>query len=102
MIFFAIGRAGWFPVTDGTPAERASRLAAAMSLIGIGWFLAASIVGGVVGGVLLDGWLHTKPAFTLLGLFGGLAVLASLDYGAASETTRFGSEVRSRLRQQHG
>ena len=45
-----------------------------MSLIGIGWFLAASIVGGVVGGLLLDGWLHTKPVFTLLGLFGGLAV----------------------------
>ena len=61
-------------MTDGTPAERANRLAAAMSLIGIGWFLAASIVGGVVGGLLLDGWLHTKPAFTLLGLFGGLAV----------------------------
>jgi len=59
---------------DGTPAERANRLAAAMSLIGIGWFLAASIVGGVVGGLLLDGWLHTKPVFTLLGLFGGLTV----------------------------
>ncbi len=61
-------------MTDGTPAERANRLAAAMSLIGIGWFLAASIVGGVVGGLLLDGWLHTKPVFTLLGLFGGLTV----------------------------
>ena len=45
-----------------------------MSLIGIGWFFAASIVGGIVGGLLVDGWLHTKPAFTLLGLFGGLAV----------------------------
>jgi F0F1-type ATP synthase assembly protein I len=61
-------------MADGTPAERANRLAAAMSLIGIGWFLAASIVGGVVGGLLLDGWLDTKPVFTLLGLFGGLAV----------------------------
>ena len=61
-------------MTDGTPAERANRLAAAMSLIGIGWFFAASIVGGIVGGLLVDGWLHTKPAFTLLGLFGGLAV----------------------------
>lgn len=61
-------------MTDGTPAERANRLAAAMSLIGIGWFFAASIVGGIVGGLLLDGWLHTKPAFTLLGLFGGLVV----------------------------
>lgn len=61
-------------MTDETPAEPANRLAAAMSLIGIGWFLAASIVGGIVGGLLLDGWLHTKPVFTLLGLFGGLAV----------------------------
>lgn len=61
-------------MSDGTPAEPANRLAAAMSLIGIGWFLAASIVGGIVGGLLLDGWLHTKPVFTLLGLFGGLAV----------------------------
>lgn len=63
-----------FSVADGTPAEQANRLAAAMSLIGIGWFFAASIVGGILGGLLLDGWLQTKPAFTLLGLFGGLAV----------------------------
>lgn len=66
--------AGCLSVTDGTPSERANRLAAAMSLIGIGWFLAFSIVGGIVGGLLLDGWLDTKPVFTLLGLFGGLAV----------------------------
>jgi F0F1-type ATP synthase assembly protein I len=69
-----LAEAGRFPVTDGTPAERANRLAAAMSLIGIGWFLAASIVGGIVGGLLLDSWLQTKPVFTLLGLLGGLAV----------------------------
>ncbi len=61
-------------MSNGTPAERANRLAAAMSMIGIGWFLALSIVGGVVGGLLLDGWLGTKPVFTLLGLFGGLGV----------------------------
>lgn len=61
-------------MTNGTPVERANRLAAAMSMIGIGWFLAFSIVGGVVGGLLLDGWLGARPVFTLLGLFGGLAV----------------------------
>lgn len=61
-------------MTNGTPAERASRLAAAMSMIGIGWFLACSIVGGVVGGLLLDGWLDTRPVFTLLGLLAGLVV----------------------------
>lgn len=66
--------AGCLLVTDRTPSERANRLAAAMSLIGIGWFLAFSIIGGIAGGLLLDGWLDTKPVFTLLGLFGGLAV----------------------------
>jgi F0F1-type ATP synthase assembly protein I len=45
-----------------------------MSLVGIGWFFAASIVGGVAGGLLLDGWLDTRPLFTMLGLFLGLAV----------------------------
>ena len=61
-------------MTYGTPAERANRLAAAMSLIGIGWYFAACIVGGIIGGLLLDGWLDTKPIFTLVGLFGGLLV----------------------------
>ena len=49
-------------------------LAAAMSLVGIGWYFAVCIVGGIVGGLLLDGWLDTKPLFSLLGLVLGLAV----------------------------
>ena len=40
--------------------------------MGLGWYFVFVIVGGVVGGLLLDGWLSTKPAFTLVGLFGGL------------------------------
>jgi len=51
-----------------------SRMPRAVGLLGIGWYFAASIVGGVVGGLLLDGWLDSKPAFTLLGLLLGLAV----------------------------
>ncbi len=43
-------------------------------LLGIGWFFAFSIVGGVVGGLLVDGWLGTRPVFILIGLFAGLAV----------------------------
>ena len=43
-----------------------------MKLMGLGWYFVFVIVGGVVGGLLLDGWLGTKPAFTLVGLFGGL------------------------------
>ncbi len=43
-----------------------------MSLLGIGWYFAVSIVGGILGGLLLDSWLDTKPLFTLLGLAAGL------------------------------
>jgi F0F1-type ATP synthase assembly protein I len=47
---------------------------AAFGLLGIGWFFAVSIIGGIVGGLLLDGWLDTKPLFSILGLVLGLAV----------------------------
>jgi ATP synthase protein I len=57
-----------------TKQDSGRKLASAMSIVGIGWYLAVSIIGGIIGGVLLDGWLETKPLFTLLGLFLGLAV----------------------------
>lgn len=44
----------------------------AMRLMGLGWFFALSIVGGIAGGLLVDSWLDTEPIFTLVGLFGGL------------------------------
>jgi F0F1-type ATP synthase assembly protein I len=40
----------------------------ALRLTGLGWYVAACIVVGVVGGVLMDQWLGTKLLFTLLGL----------------------------------
>jgi len=49
-----------------------TRLPPVVRLVGIGWYFAFSIVGGIVAGVLLDGWLDTKPAFTLVGLLVGL------------------------------
>jgi len=51
-----------------------NRLPPAVSLVGIGWYFVVAIVGGTVGGLLLDGWLDTKPLFTMLGLFAGLAM----------------------------
>jgi F0F1-type ATP synthase assembly protein I len=51
-----------------------NRVPAAVSLLGIGWFFAVSIIGGILGGLLLDGWLDTKPLFSILGLVLGLAV----------------------------
>lgn len=48
------------------------RLPPTMRLMGLGWYLAFCIIGGIVGGVLLDRWLDTRPVFVLIGLFGGL------------------------------
>ena len=46
----------------------------AMRLLGLGWYIAASIVLGVGSGLLLDGWLGTVPLFTLLGVLVGSVV----------------------------
>jgi ATP synthase protein I len=48
------------------------RLPRTTRLIGLGWYLAFCIAGGIIGGVLLDRWLGTEPVFVLIGLFGGL------------------------------
>ena len=49
-------------------------LVLAMRLLGLGWYIAASIVLGVGGGLLLDRWLGTVPLFTLLGVLAGSVV----------------------------
>lgn len=51
-----------------------TRLPSAVRLLGIGWYFAMSIVGGIGCGLLLDSWLETRPLFTLLGLFLGLGL----------------------------
>ena len=51
----------------------------AMRLLGLGWYVALSIVLGVGGGLWLDGKLDVRPLFTLLGLALGLVVAI---YGA--------------------
>jgi F0F1-type ATP synthase assembly protein I len=53
-----------------------------MGLLGIGWYFAVCIVGGILGGLLLDNWLGTEPLFTMLGLFLGLAFAAYGGYKA--------------------
>jgi F0F1-type ATP synthase assembly protein I len=49
-------------------------LGTALRLLGIGWFVALCIVGGVVGGLLLDDLFETGPILTLVGLGVGLAI----------------------------
>jgi F0F1-type ATP synthase assembly protein I len=41
-------------------------------LAGIGLYLAGAVLLPLIGGVLLDGFLHTAPVFVLIGLFVGL------------------------------
>ena len=43
-------------------------------MVGVGWYVAVAISGGVIGGFWLDGRLSSSPLFTLLGLGLGIAV----------------------------
>ena len=57
--------------------ERAAvmtRLPPTVRLTGIGFYIALCIVGGVVGGLQLDGLLDTGRLFAIVGLFAGLVV----------------------------
>jgi ATP synthase protein I len=51
-----------------------SRWAAALRLTGVGFYVAACILGGTLAGLWLDNKLETRPLFILLGLAAGLAV----------------------------
>ena len=46
----------------------------ALRLLGVGWYLALSVVLGIGAGLWLDARLNTQPIFTLLGLMLGLVV----------------------------
>ena len=52
----------------------AERLALVLRLTGIGWYVAACIGGGALGGWWLDGKTGWSPLLTLLGLGLGIAV----------------------------
>jgi F0F1-type ATP synthase assembly protein I len=54
--------------TDPRLTQRALRL----QMAGMGLEFAASVLGGLALGYLVDDWLGTKPWFFLLGTFGGL------------------------------
>lgn len=51
-----------------------NRLPPVGRLIGIGWYFAICIVGGIVGGLFLDEIAGSRPLLTLLGLMLGLVV----------------------------
>ena len=47
------------------------KLVTAMQLVGVGWYVATSIILGLLGGLWLDGKLGTLPVFTLVGVILG-------------------------------
>ena len=49
-------------------------LGLALRLMGLGWYIAISIILGIVGGWWLDRWLGTLPLFTILGVIAGSGV----------------------------
>ena len=46
---------------------------AALGMTGIGFFIAGSIIGGLLGGKWLDNKLNTEPAFLITGIVLGIA-----------------------------
>lgn len=55
-------------------SQGVSRWEAALRFIGVGWFIAISILLGVVGGLWLDNKFGTRPILVIVGLIFGLAV----------------------------
>ena len=49
-------------------------LAVVMQLVGVGWYVALCIMGGLFGGLWLDGKLGVLPVFTLIGIVLGTVV----------------------------
>ena len=47
-----------------------------LRLLGIGWYIALCLIGGVFGGLWLDDRVGSRPLFTLLGMGVGLAIAA--------------------------
>ena len=78
------GLAGWTGLQPGFEIDLArdiwyaadgmDKRLAALGLIGIGFFVAGSIILGVAGGHWLDTKLNTEPLWLIVGLFLGLAV----------------------------
>ena len=67
-----------------------------MQIVGIGWYFVLVIVGGTIGGVFLDRWIGSKPAFTLAGLFGGLVLAFWGGYLMLLEAIGKGIETRKK------
>jgi F0F1-type ATP synthase assembly protein I len=70
-----------------------NRLPPTVRLIGIGWYFAICIVGGILAGLGLDYLADTAPLLTIIGLFLGLAVAFYGGYRMIVEA--LGTQVRA-------
>ena len=43
-------------------------------VIGFGWLVGVCLLGGGVGGYVLDQWLGSSPVLTLVGIIAGISV----------------------------
>ncbi len=51
-----------------------SRWAAALRLIGVGWWVALWVIAGAMGGLWLDGRFDTSPILAIIGILLGVAI----------------------------
>jgi ATP synthase protein I len=74
---------------QGEPDGGSERPPANWALVwDLGLRLGVSVILGVVLGVLVDGWLHTSPIFTLIGTALGVGAAMYSIWDVANETMR--------------
>jgi Putative F0F1-ATPase subunit Ca2+/Mg2+ transporter len=45
-----------------------------LQVLGVGWYVALCLLGGIMGGLWLDNHFNSRPVLTLVGLVGGSAL----------------------------
>lgn len=72
---------------DSTPEERKTAAGIGMAM-DLGVRLGISVFLGLGAGLLLDGWLHTSPIFTLIGMVVGIAAAMYTIWNVARSAMR--------------
>jgi Putative F0F1-ATPase subunit Ca2+/Mg2+ transporter len=83
-------------VSNGVQVIMMQRLPPTVRLIGIGWYFAVCIVGGLAGGYGLDYVAGTGPLLTMLGLFLGIALALYGGYRMIMEAIGTGMDNASK------
>jgi F0F1-type ATP synthase assembly protein I len=70
------------------PTPKSSRPADWGIAFDLGLRLGISVIVGLGGGLLLDGWLHTSPIFTLIGMVLGIGAAMYTIWDVARDSMR--------------